>query len=140
MDIDAAERCNINHDFGQYQAVGHYDHEFRPELAQLGLGFFALEGFRLKDRETGCQCYRFHRAGSQFATPAGGAVRLRVYPANFMCRLQQGFQWRDGEFRRTGKNDFHATPRAFGFSVPPSRCRCSFFTFFRASCLFSGDR
>ena len=77
VNIEAAERRNIEHRARQNQAVGGHHHDIVRGAAQaFDGGGIVFEGGRLKHLDAACQRDALDGAGHQFQAAPGRAVRL----------------------------------------------------------------
>ena len=107
VDVQATVGRDLQHGFGQDQAIGGDDHHIRLQCRQLLLGLFGLQADRLEHGNAGIQRHLFDRAGHEFAATASRAVGLAVYAHHIMAGFQQGLQGYGGKIRCSGKNNAH---------------------------------
>jgi len=69
---------NGQHRLGQDQAIGHYHHQIRLQVAQLLLGGRVLQRLRLVDRNATGHGFQLDRRRRQATATAGRTIRLGV--------------------------------------------------------------
>ena len=76
MDVDAAQRRDIQHRLGQDFPIGHHHNGLRSQGADLRLHFFLAQCGRLIHWQAVPEGQLLHRRRGQLMAPAFGLVRL----------------------------------------------------------------
>ena len=107
MNVDTAQLGQVNDCLGKEFSVGNDDNQFRSEGRQLLQNALLTELFRLQDGNIVSQRHSLYWRRQQLHSPVFWLIRLGVDGSNVMSVRNQPFQRRNGELRRSHKDDSH---------------------------------
>ena len=105
--VDGAERRHGQQIVRENSAVGYYHNEVRLQTLQHGKCRSVAHLSRLKNRNIMGEGYGFHRRERNLHASSAGFIRLCKNAGHLISVLDQRFQRRRSEFRRTHKNNPH---------------------------------
>ena len=107
VEVQAAEARRGQNGGRQQETVGGGDGGVEPERGEVALERGVAQARRRRNRNTARLGEGLNRGGLEPVSATGGAGRLRIGARNLMACVEQRFQGRQGEFRRTQKGQAH---------------------------------